>query len=338
MNRPRGKTGAGRVLPLGALLGVLALLVVLPLGLKNYGVYLLALWAVYCMAALGLNLTLGYAGQISLAQAAFVGIGAYVTALLTKAGVSFWLTWPLGGLLCFALGLLLGFPALRVQHHYLAFVTLAFNALVFLVLRNEEWLTGGVYGVQDIPRPVLLGLSTQGPIAFYYLCLGLLLAVSASLWWLVRSPWGRAFQALRENPLRAASLGVDVRTYTLLAFAIGSGIGGLAGGLYAPLVQYIDHTPFELQTSLTLLLIVVVGGSGYFAGPFFGTAVVMLFPEWLRVSQDYYLILFALAVLVLMAVCPTGLMGMWEGAMRNRALRAERSGAQAGAPEPEGGP
>ena len=336
MNRRRGKIGAGRVLPLGALLGVLALLVMLPLGLKNYGVYLLALWAVYCMAALGLNLTLGYAGQISLAQAAFVGIGAYVTALLTKAGVSFWLTWPLGGLLCFALGLLLGFPALRVQHHYLAFVTLAFNALVFLVLRNEEWLTGGVYGVQDIPRPVLLGLSTQGPIAFYYLCLGLLLAVSASLWWLVRSPWGRAFQALRENPLRAASLGVDVRTYPLLAFAIGSGIGGLAGGLYAPLVQYIDHTPFELQTSLTLLLIVVVGGSGYFAGPFFGTAVVMLFPEWLRVSQDYYLILFALLVLILMAVCPTGLMGMWEGALRSRALRAERSEAQAAAPE--GGP
>ncbi len=326
MNGTRSRIGQGRLLSAGIVAGLLLALVVLPFGLKNYGVYLLSLWAVYCMAALGLNLTLGYAGQISLAQAAFLGIGAYVTALLTKAGLSFWLTWPLGGLLCFALGLLLGFPALRVQHHYLAFVTLAFNALVFLVLRNEEWLTGGVYGVDNIQRPLFLGLSSKSPIAFYFLSLGLLTLVSAGLWWLIRSPWGRAFQALRENPLRAASLGVNVRTYTLLAFAIGSGIGGLAGGLYSPLVGFIDHTPFELGTSLALLLIVVVGGSGHFAGPFLGAAVVMLLPEWLRISQDYYLILYALLVMVLMVVCPTGLMGMWERVLRDRALRAGRAG------------
>jgi branched-chain amino acid transport system permease protein len=338
MSAARAGLRKKRLLSLGALATLLAVAIVLPLGLKNYGVYLLALWAVYCMAALGLNLTLGYAGQISLAQAAFLGIGAYVTALLTKVGVSFWLTWPLGGLVCFVLGLLLGFPALRVQHHYLAFVTLAFNALVFLVLRNEEWLTGGVYGVENIHRPLVLGLSTKAPVPFYYLCLGLLLAVSAALWWLLRSPWGRAFQALRENPLRAASLGVGVRNYTLLAFAIGSGIGGLAGGLYAPLVEYIDHTPFELQTSLALLLIVVVGGAGYFGGPYFGAAVVMLLPEWLRVSQSYYLILYAVLVMVLMAVCPTGLLGMWEQAWRSRALRARSAAEARAAPDSGGGP
>ncbi|MEE9195014.1 MAG: branched-chain amino acid ABC transporter permease, partial [Alphaproteobacteria bacterium] len=216
------------------LLLLVAALVLAPIGLKNYGIYLLSLWAISTVAAMGLNLTLGYAGQVSLAQAAFVGIGAYVSALLTTNGVDFWIALPLAGLLCFGVGLLLGFPALRVQHHYLAFVTLGFNVLVFLVLRNEEWLTGGSYGVSDIPRPAVLGFATDQPLAFYYLTLGFLAVAALALWMLVRSPWGRAFTALRENPVRAASLGIDIRTYTLLAFAIGSGLGGLAGAFYAP--------------------------------------------------------------------------------------------------------
>lgn len=299
---------------LAALVATVLALVLLPYGLKNYGVYLLALWAIYTLAALGLNLTLGYAGQVSLAQAAFLGLGAYVSALLTTNGVSFWLALPAAGVFCFLVGILLGFPALRVQHHYLAFITLGFNALVFLVLRNEEWLTGGTYGIQDIPRPRLFGLPTDGSIGFYYLCLGFLLLVAAALWWLLRSPWGRAFAALRENPARAASLGVDIRRYTLLAFAIGSGIGGLAGAFYAPLVEYIDPTPFGLEASLSLLLMVIVGGSGTFMGPFLGAALVMLLPEWLRFSDSLYLILYALLVMVLMALCPSGLLGLWRRA------------------------
>ncbi|MDJ0947544.1 MAG: branched-chain amino acid ABC transporter permease [Alphaproteobacteria bacterium] len=300
---------------------VLAVLIALPHGLKSYGIYLLSLWAVYAMAAMGLNLTLGYAGQVSLAQAAFLGIGAYVSALLTVNGVSFWLALPLAGLVCFAVGILLGFPALRVQHHYLAFVTLGFNALVFLVLRNEEWLTGGTYGVEGIPRPSLLGLPTQSPIGFYYLSLGFLVVLSFALYALLRSPWGRAFAALRENPTRAESLGVDIRAYTLLAFAIGSGVGGLAGAFYAPLVEFIDPTPFDLGTSLALLLMVVVGGSGYFAGPFLGAALVMLLPEWLRFSESLYLLLYALLVMVLMATCPSGLLGLWAQARERLSRR-----------------
>lgn len=294
------------------LLALAAVLVALPLGLKNYGVYLLSLWAVFAAAALGLNLTLGYAGQVSLAQAAFLGIGAYTSALLTTHGVSFWLALPAAGAVCFVVGVALGFPALRVQHHYLAFVTLGFNTLVFLVLRNEEWLTGGTYGVENIPRPTLFGFALGDPVTFYYLCLAFLAVLSATLWWLVRSPWGRAFRALRENPVRAASLGVDIRGYTLLAFALGAAMGGLAGAFYAPLVEFIDPTPFTLSTSLSLLLMVIVGGSGHFAGPFLGAALVILLPEWLRFSESMYLILYALLVMGLMAVCPEGLLGLWS--------------------------
>src|SRR5438445_9306683 len=289
-----------------------ALLIAAPFGLKPYGIYLLSLWAVMTIAAIGLNLTLGYAGQISLAQASFVGIGAYTAALLTTQG------WPLGAafavaaLLCFVIGWLLGYPALRVAHHYLAFVTLSFATLVFLVLRNEEWLTKGVYGISGIPAPAPLGWSTKAPQDFYFFCLGVLALASIAAWWLLRSPWGRAFTALRENPIRASSLGIDTRRYTLMAFAIGSALGGVAGVLYAPLVQFIEPTAFTLGLSFNLLLMVIVGGAGRFFGPFLGAAVSVLLPEWLRFSEGLYLMLYAVFVMVLLAFFPSGLLGLAE--------------------------
>ena len=302
-------TGRARIVAAAA---AITLLVAAPFGLKPYGIYLLSLWAVTTIAAIGLNLTLGYAGQISLAQASFVGIGAYTAALLTTQGWPLWSAFLLAIALCFVIGWLLGYPALRVQHHYLAFVTLSFATLVFLVLRNEEWLTKGVYGISGIPRPTVLGWSTKGPIDYYFFCLGILALVSAAAWWLIRSPWGRAFTALRENPIRASSLGVDTRRYTLMAFAIGSALGGVSGVLYAPLVQFIEPTAFALNLSLSLLLMVIVGGSGYFFGPFLGTAVSVLLPEWLRFTEGLYLILYAAFVMVLMAFCPSGLLGLAE--------------------------
>jgi len=297
---------------------VLAVLSVAPFALKPYGIYLLSLWAVMTIAAIGLNLTLGYAGQVSLAQAAFVGIGAYSAALMTTHG------WPLGAALvvavalCFALGWLLGYPALRVAHHYLAFVTLSFGTLVFLVFRNEEWLTRGVYGISGIPRPVLFGWSTRAALDFYFVCLAALVLVAAGTWWLVRSPWGRAFTALRENPVRASSIGIDVRRYTLMAFAIGSALGGIAGVLYAPLVQFIEPGAFALGLSFNLLLMVIVGGSGRFLGPFLGAAVSVLLPEWLRFSEGLYLMLYALFVMALLAFCPAGLLGLKDLFLRKK--------------------
>ena len=131
----------------------------------------------------------------------------------------------------------------------------------------------------------------------------------------MRSPWGRAFTALRENAIRADSLGVDTRRYTLMAFAIGSALGGIAGVLYAPLIQFIEPNAFNLNLSLNLLLMVMVGGSGYFLGPFLGAAVSVLLPEWMRFgSEGLYLIFYGAAVMVLMAFCPV------------RAARARRAG------------
>jgi branched-chain amino acid transport system permease protein len=307
-------------------------------GLKRYGTYILTLWLVTSVAAMGVNLIVGYAGQETLAQAAFLGIGAYTTALLQKAGVPFGGTFLISGLVCFFVGIILGFPALRVQKHYLAFVTLAFTVFVWLVIRNEEWLTGGVDGIKNIKRPELFGLSLRPALYYYWLVLALTAMLTAVLWWILRSPWGRAFTGLRENAIRAESLGIDVRGYTLLAFAIGSAYAGFAGSMYAPLVEFIDPSPFALGPSLMYLLMVVAGGSGYFIGPFLGAAVAVLLPEWLRGAEGFYLIIFALLVMLLMAFCPTGIAGLYERlTTRARRPHADDKGPTLSGPTPAAG-
>jgi branched-chain amino acid transport system permease protein len=306
------------------LVAAVAALCIAPLGQGGYIVYVLTSWLVFSIAAMGLNLTLGYAGQVSLAQAAFMGIGAYTTAIMTLAGWHWMLAMPAALALTFVVGLLLGYPALRVQHHFLAFVTLAFNTLVFLVLRNEEWLTGGSLGLVGMPRPDFGLFATMQPVAFYYFALACFLVASGVLWWIVHSPWGRAFRALRENPIRAESIGVDTRRMTLLAFALGSAYGGLAGAVLTPLVQFIEPGSFGLIHSLKLLLMVVVGGAGYFFGPFLGASIVILLPEVLRVTEGYYLIIYSLLVIVLMVYSPSGLIGAGDKLLSRFRRREQR--------------
>jgi len=285
---------------------------------KRSDVYLLTLASVYMMATFGLNLTVGYAGQMSLGQAAFFGIGAYIAAIALKAGVPFLLVVPIAAVACFIVGLALGFPALRVQHHYLAFATLGFNVLVFLIMRNEEKITGGTFGIAAIPRPTILGMSFEGHLAFFYFTLGSLFVLAGGLWWLLRSPWGRAFAALRDNPIRAESLGVNITAYTLLAFAIGASCAGIGGVYYASLVEFIEPGPFHFSTSLMMLLAVIVGGSGRFFGPVLGTVIIILLPELLRSSnmealkfmQKWYLVFFGVAVVLLMRWLPGGILSI----------------------------
>jgi branched-chain amino acid transport system permease protein len=310
------------------LAAVVAVLLAVPPFLKNYGVYLFSYWLVFVIATMGLNLTVGYAGQKSLGHAAFFGIGAYTVAILMKAGVSFWIGLPVAMFGCFVIGLGLGFPALRVQTIYLAFATLGFNTAVWLVMRNEEWLTGGTFGINNIPRPGLLGFSLDGNLAYYYFVLGTTVLLGALLWGLLRSPWGKAFTALRDNPIRAESLGVNIQAYTLLSFAIGAVYAGIAGALFASLVQFIEPAPFTVGASIMMYLMVVVGGPGYFFGPLLGSAVGVLLPEWLRFAQAWYLFVFGLAVILLMLWLPDGLLSIPDR-IRAKRLAREASAARA---------
>jgi branched-chain amino acid transport system permease protein len=308
---------------------LLALLIVVPPLLKGYGIYLIARCLVFVIAIMGLNLTIGYAGQKSLGHAAFFGIGAYIVAILLKAGLSFWLGLPLAMLGCFAVGLVLGFPALRVQTIYLAFATLGFNTAIWLVMRNEEWLTGGTFGINNIARPGLLGFSLNGNLAYYYFVLAVTIIMYLLLWQLLSSPWGKAFTALRDNPIRAESLGVDIQAYTLLSFAIGAVYAGVAGALYGPLVEFIEPSMFSVGESIMMYLMVVVGGAGYLFGPVLGAVVGVLVPEWLRdvpYARDWYLPLFGVVVVMLMLWLPDGLLSIPD---RIKARRQAREAAAA---------
>jgi branched-chain amino acid transport system permease protein len=312
------------------LLAIVILLLAAPPLLKSYGVYLFTYWVVFIIATMGLNLTIGYAGQKSLGHAAFFGIGAYTVAIMMQAGISFWIGLPVAMLGCFAIGLLVGFPALRVQAIYLAFATLGFNTAVWLVMRNEEWLTGGTFGINNIARPSLFGFSLDGNLAYYYFVLAVAFILGGLLYGLLRSPWGKAFTALRDNPIRAESLGLSVQSYTLLAFAIGAVYAGVAGALFASLVQFIEPAPFTVGASIMMYLMVVLGGPGYFFGPVLGAAMGVLLPEWLRFAQAWYLFIFGAAVVLLMLWLPDGLLSIPDR-LRARRLSREASAARAAA-------
>ena len=315
---------------IGIALAVLAVLAIVPGFMKNYGIHMFTTWLVFIIATMGLNLTVGYAGQKSLGHAAFFGIGAYTVAIFLKVGLSFWLALPVAALLCFMVGLALGFPALRVQTIYLAFATLGFNTAMWLVMRNEEWLTGGTFGLNNIARPSIAGFSMDGNLAYYRMVLVFAVVLALLLWGLLRSPWGKAFTALRDNPIRAESLGIDTRSYTLLSFAIGAVYAGIAGGLYASQVQFIDPSLFTVGQSIMMYLMVVVGGPGYFLGPVLGAAVGVVLPEWLRFAQAWYLFMFGSAVVLLMIWLPDGLLSIPDR-IHARRLSRQASAARAGA-------
>jgi branched-chain amino acid transport system permease protein len=327
----RPSPGARTVTPSAIIFMAACALILLgtPPFLKNYGVYLFTYWLIFVIATMGLNLTVGYAGQKSLGHAAFFGIGAYTVAILLKAGLSWWLGMPLAVALCFFVGLIVGFPALRVQTIYLAFATLGFNTAMYLVMRNEEWLTGGTFGINGIARPEIFGLSLKGSLAYYYFVLACAVIMIALLWGLLRSPWGKAFTALRDNPIRAESLGIDTRGYTLMSFAIGAVYAGVAGVLFASLVDFIEPAPFAVGASIMMYLMVVVGGSGYFWGPLVGAAMGVVVPDWIRdaapILSNWYLPLFGLVVVLMMIWLPDGLLSLPD---RLKAKRESRKASE----------
>ncbi|MGH3098426.1 MAG: branched-chain amino acid ABC transporter permease [Streptosporangiales bacterium] len=311
---PRRRLGRGPRFALLAL-GICVVFIVPALGVGSYGIYLWSLALVYLLPAAGLNLMLGYAGQISLAQGAFLGVGAYTVAV-TAPDWPFWLSLPLGTAIGFVLGILLGLPALRVRHHYLAMVTLAANQVFVLFVTNQKF-TGGALGILSIERPKALSSDLGYHVLITLIGAGAMLL----LFWVITSPWGRAFKGIRENEQRAAAVGVSLRAYKLLAFAIGSALAALGGALLAPLLGFVDPASFSLTVSLQFLLIVVLGGRGRFEAAFLGTIVIVVLPEVFRATQGLLPFLFALATLLIVMFLPGGLTGGFDAVWRKLTRR-----------------
>jgi len=269
------------VLVLGAEALLLLLLAAVPWAVNNSFVLgLLTLLTIYGILLIGLDITVGYLGQINLAQAAFLGLGAYSAALsVTRLGLGILSALAVSAAVGCLFGALLSFPALRLEGPQFALSTLSFMALTTTVLNEWESFTGGAQGLQ-VPRPPLFGVVLEAR-GFYWLCLFLLLLVWIAMRNLLSSQWGRAFEALRDSPIATDAMGIGTLRHKAAAFTLGSGLGGLAGGLYAFNFQYLQPQVFVYELMVILLLGVVLGGRKSLWGAFVGAAIIVLLPNLL---------------------------------------------------------
>jgi len=303
---------------------MLAVAVVLPLVVPNeYYLQILTQGYVLAISACGLNVILGLAGQLSLAHAGFFGIGAYTVALLaTKGGVAFWIGLPAAIALCGVAGYAVGSICLRSKGHYFAIFTLAVGLIIHLVIQKWESLTHGHVGVIGIPGPGPIGpISFDSGLARSYLALGFLVLAVAAVSRLVRSPLGRTLMAVRESEPLASAVGVNVMAAKRLAFAISTALAGLAGGLFAGFIGFLGPESSNVEMTFNTLLYVMVGGVGSLSGPVTGTFIVYGLSQVLAVLQQYQMVIFGLALVLLILFMPTGLAGLLRGPITGSPVR-----------------
>ena len=268
----------------------------------GYEISLLTAMLISIIGSLSLNLITGFCGQVSLGHVAFVGIGAYTASLLTKANTPFFAALVAGMLLAGIFGVFVGLASLRVRHDFLAITTMGVNFVFLGVVRQQDWL-GGELGVSSIPDP---GLGKLGFLALVFGCVVLVVLLSMQ----IRRSWmGYVFEAISGDEDTARMLGLDVSRYKLIAFALGTSLAGLAGGLYAHHVRFIYPDSFAFVESITILAMVVVGGNGSIWGVMLASALLSLLPQWFQFIDDYKLLLYGGLLFAVMRFSPGGLAG-----------------------------
>jgi branched-chain amino acid transport system permease protein len=293
----------------------LAVGLLLPLVLPNeYYLQILTQGYVFAISACGLNVILGFAGQLSLAHAGFFGIGAYAVALLgTKSGIAFWAGLPAGIALTAASGYAVGSICLRSKGHYFSIFTLAVGLIIHLVIQKWESLTHGHVGVIGIPGPGPIGpISFDSGLARSYLALAFLVMTLVATARLLRSPVGRTLMAVRESEPLAAAVGLDVMAAKRLAFTISAALAGLAGGLYAGFIGFLGPEATNVEVTFNTLVYVMVGGMGSLSGPVAGTFIVYGLSQVLQVLQAYQMVIFGLGLVLLILFMPKGLAGVFR--------------------------
>ena len=305
-----------------ALIGSILLLlglIVLPFLFKNYRVFQFNLVLVYAIAVLGLNILTGYNGQISLGHGAFYAVGAYTAAvLMDKFGVPYWLTLPVAGVLCFSFGFLMGFPALRLAGHYLALATFALALAIPQLLKYKriEGLTGGVQGlVLSKPEPPfamsLFGQPLSPDRWLYFVTLAVAALMFLLAWNLLRGRVGRALVAIRDHPIAATAMGINLPMFKSLTFGVSAAYTGVAGALGGIVVAFVSPDSFTVQLSIFMLVGVVVGGLASIPGAIFGAIFIQYVPNIAdQLSKSAPAAIYGVLLIGLMFLMPTGVMGM----------------------------
>ena len=300
----------------------------LPFVSSNYSVFQYTMVLIYAIALLGLNILTGYNGQISLGHGAFYAVGAYVTAvLMDKFNVPYWLCIPAAGVVCLAAGFLFGLPALRLEGVYLALATFALGVALPQLLKYkhlEEW-TGGVQGISlikpDPPIASLLGLKLNPDRWFYLVTLAVTVLMFLLAWNLLRGRVGRALIAIRDQPIAAATMGIDNSLYKSLAFGVSALFTGVAGSLGAVAVAFVAPDSFTIFLSISLLVGMVVGGLASITGAIWGAIFIQFVPNLAdQVSKAAPWAIYGALMILFMYVMPTGI----AGALRLGWLRFQR--------------
>jgi branched-chain amino acid transport system permease protein len=274
-----------------------------------YALHLAILAGIYIILTLSLNLIIGYAGQVSLGHAAFYGIGAYASALVS---LHWHLPFPAAALAAMLVaglcGLALGLPTLRLKEDYLAIVTLGFGVIVDLVFLNLE-ITGGPDGLPGIPPPHFFGVSFREPWVYLILVMVIVLLVLGATVRLVDSYHGRALRAIRDHEITAQVMGINTPAYKVLIFTLAAALAGLAGSLYAHYITFINPESFGLHTSILILAMVVLGGMGSIPGSVLGAVILTILPELLRQVHAYQDLVYGALLVGLLILRPEGILG-----------------------------
>jgi len=292
-----------------SLLILAAVMLALPLGLGNsYYLNVLVFVGIYSLITIGLSLLMGYTGQISLGQAAFFGLGAYTSGVLSaKFGVSPWLGLLAAIFVTGGIAFLIGAPALKLKGHYLAMATLAFGYIVFIVFNQASSLTGGPSGFGQIPRFRLGNFLLRSDVHYYYLVWTLVIVVLLVSLNIIHSRVGRALRSIHEGELTANIMGVNTAKYKIQVFVLSAVYASLAGSLYAHFITFLNPTPFGFHFSIVLVAMVAVGGMASVWGAMIGAALLTILPEYLRAFHDYDILIYGSTLLVIMMFLPQGL-------------------------------
>lgn len=286
----------------------------------NYFFHLLVLLTFYVILSLSLNVLMGYSGLLSIAHAAFYGIGAYSTTLMMiKFNLSFMAALFAGVVVTMLLSLIVAIPSLRMRGDYFVLASLSFQVIAFSILYNWVELTRGPYGIPGIPKPMLFRLHFNSIPKFLGLSCAFALGSTFALAIILNSPFGRTLRAIRDDELAALALGKDVAKFKVQAFAIAAGFAAVAGGLYASYFTYISPTSFSIDESIFIVAIVLVGGSGNMKGPLIGSLFMVFLPELLRflripdtIAANIRQIIYGSLLVILMRYRPQGILGTYK--------------------------
>jgi branched-chain amino acid transport system permease protein len=261
-------------------------LLVFPFFANEYVLYMANLIGIAIIGAHGLNLLTGFTGQISLGHAAFIGVGAYTSAILiTRVGIPFWWTVPMAGVMSAIVGVIIGIPSLRIKGLYLAIATIAAQFIFEYVFMNWESMTHGIRGI-NVPDPEMFGFKFDTERRFYFITLFFVVMGTLYLRNLVRTKTGRAFIAIRDRDLAAELIGINLFRYKLMSFAISSFYAGVAGSLWVSFMNIVTPEHFPLTLSIEYLAMVIVGGLGSVLGSIYGAIFMVLVPEILKFGTD----------------------------------------------------